>query len=51
MKRAHIGSVLNFDLCDLQVVGQIKNPGIMSCTLIRCTYDKNLEMSQPLVQE
>jgi hypothetical protein len=23
----------------------------MSCTLIRYTYDKNLEMIQPLVQE
>jgi hypothetical protein len=32
-------------------VGQIKNPGIMSCILIRYTYDKNLEMIQPLVQE
>jgi hypothetical protein len=30
-------------------VGQIKNLGIMSCILIRCTYDKNLEMIQPLV--
>jgi hypothetical protein len=46
MKRAHIGAVLNFDLCDLQNLGQI-----MSCILIRCTYDKNLEMIQPLVQE
>jgi hypothetical protein len=51
MKCAHIGAVLNFDLCDLQKVGQIKNPGIMSCILIRCTYDKNLEIIQPLVQE
>jgi hypothetical protein len=42
MKRANIGAVLN---CDLEKVGQIKNPGIMSCT-----YD-NLEMIQPLVQE
>jgi hypothetical protein len=25
MKRAHIGAILNFDLCDLQKVGQIKN--------------------------
>jgi hypothetical protein len=25
MKCAHIGTVLNFDLCDLQKVGQIKN--------------------------
>jgi hypothetical protein len=48
MKRAHIGAVLNFDP---QKVGQIKNPGIMSCILIRCTYNKNLEMIQPLVQE
>jgi hypothetical protein len=24
MKRAHISAVLNFDLCDLQKVGQIK---------------------------
>jgi hypothetical protein len=51
MKRAHIGAVLNFDLCDLQKVGQIKNPGSMSCILIRCTHDKNLEMIQSLVQE
>jgi hypothetical protein len=51
MKRAHIGAVLNFDLCDLQKVGKIKNSGNMSCILIRCTYDKNLEMIQPLVQE
>jgi hypothetical protein len=33
MKRAHIGDVLNFDLCDIQKVGQIKNLGIMSCIL------------------
>jgi hypothetical protein len=51
MKRTHIGAVLNFDLCDLQKVCQIKNPGIMSCILITCTYDTNLEMSQPLVQK
>jgi hypothetical protein len=44
MKRANIGAILNFD-CDLQKVGKIKNPGIMSCTLIRCTYDKNMEIS------
>jgi hypothetical protein len=50
MKRANIGAVLNFDLCDLQKVGQIKNPG-MSCIRIRCTHDKNLEMIQSLVQE
>jgi hypothetical protein len=49
MKHAHIGAVLNFYLCDLQKVGQIKNLDIMSCILIRCTYDKNLEMIQPLV--
>jgi hypothetical protein len=30
MKRANIGAVLNFDLCDLQKVEQIKNPSIMS---------------------
>jgi hypothetical protein len=47
MKRANIGAVLNFDLCDFQKLGQIKNPGIMSCILIRCTYDKNLEMILP----
>jgi hypothetical protein len=41
MKRVHIGAVLNFDLCDLQYAGQIKNPGTMSCILIRCTYDNN----------
>jgi hypothetical protein len=51
MKRANIGTVLNFDLSDLQKVGQIKNSGIISCILIRCTNDKNLEMIQPLVQE
>jgi hypothetical protein len=51
MKRANIGAVLNFELCDLQKVGQIKNPGIMSCILIRCTYDKNLGMIQPLVHK
>jgi hypothetical protein len=51
MKRANSGAVLSFDLCDLQKVGQIKNPGIMSSILIRCTYDKNLEMIQPLVKE
>jgi hypothetical protein len=50
MKRANIGSVLNFDLCDLQKVGQIKNQGIMSCILIRCTYDQNLEVIQLLAQ-
>jgi hypothetical protein len=46
MKRAHISDVSNLDLCDLQKVGQIKNPGILSCILIRCTHDKNLEMIQ-----
>jgi hypothetical protein len=51
MKRVNIGAVLNLDLCDLQKVGHIKNPGIMSCILIRYTHDKNLEMIQPLVQE
>jgi hypothetical protein len=51
MKHANIGAVLNFDHCDLQKVGQIKNPGIMSCIFIRCIYDKTLEMIQPLVQE
>jgi hypothetical protein len=44
MKRVNTGAVLNFDLCDLQKLGQHKNPGTMSCILIRCTYDKNLEM-------
>jgi hypothetical protein len=51
MKRAHIGYILNFDRSDLQNVGQIKNPAIMSCILIRYTYDKNLEMIQLFVQE
>jgi hypothetical protein len=51
MKHVHIGDVLNFDLCDLQKIGQIKNPGIMLCIIIRYTYDKNLEMIQTLVQE
>jgi hypothetical protein len=51
MKRANIGAdVLNLT-SDLQKVGQIKNLGIMSCILIKCTYDKNLEMIQLLVQE
>jgi hypothetical protein len=52
MKRANIAcidAVMNFDLCDLQKVCQIKNLGIMSCILIRCTYDNNLEMIQPLL--
>jgi hypothetical protein len=30
MKRANIDAILNFDLSDLQKVGQIKNLGIMS---------------------
>jgi hypothetical protein len=47
-KRSNIGTVLNFDLCDLQKVGQIKNLGIMLCILIRCPNDNNLEMIQPL---
>jgi hypothetical protein len=51
MKRANIGAVLNFDLCDLGRVGKIKNLGIMSYILIRCTYDNKLEMIQPLVQD
>jgi hypothetical protein len=37
MKRANIGAILNFDLCDLQKVGKIKNQGIMSCILISST--------------
>jgi hypothetical protein len=48
MKRAHIGDVLNFDLCDIQKVGQIKNPGIISCILIRCTYDNKRPMGLAL---
>jgi hypothetical protein len=51
MKRANIGATLNFDLLFEGHRGQIKNLGIMSCNLIRCTYDKNLEMIQLLVQE
>jgi hypothetical protein len=51
MKCAHIGDILNFDLCDLQKVGKIKNVGIRSCILIRCPKVKHLEMIQPLVQE
>jgi hypothetical protein len=51
MKRANIGSFFNFDVCSLQKLGQIKNPGITSCILIGCTYAKHLEMIQPLVQE
>jgi hypothetical protein len=42
--------VFNFDLY-LPEVGQIKNPYIMSCILIRCTYDKNLEMIRLLLQK
>jgi hypothetical protein len=30
MKHAHSGVVLNFDLCDLQKVGRIKNP-VLGC--------------------
>jgi hypothetical protein len=41
---------MNFDLCDLQKVGQIKNQGIMSC-IPRYTFDKNLEMIQSSIQE
>jgi hypothetical protein len=48
MKCTHISAVLNFDLKN---VGQIKNLGIMSCILIRFTYDNTLKMIQPLVQE
>jgi hypothetical protein len=35
------------------MLGQIKNPGIMSCIFIiyTSTYDKNLELIQPLLQE
>jgi hypothetical protein len=44
------GDILNFDLGPSKV-GQIKNLGIMSCIPIRYTYDNNLEMIQPLVQE
>jgi hypothetical protein len=41
-----------FDLCDLHVKSRPnKNPGITSCILKRCTYVKNLEMIQPLLQE
>jgi hypothetical protein len=51
MKRAHIGAVLTLT-SQPSKVGQIKNPGIMSCILIRyITNDKNLEVIQPLVQE
>jgi hypothetical protein len=32
-------------------LGQIKNLGIMSCISIRCTYDTNLQLIQPLLQE
>jgi hypothetical protein len=32
-------------------VGQIKNPGIMSCIPIRWTHHKNLELIPSLVQE
>jgi hypothetical protein len=40
-------AILNFDL------GIIKNIFLVLChvSFIRCTYDKNLEMIQPLVQE
>jgi hypothetical protein len=51
MKHTHIGDVLNFDLCDLQKVGQIKNPGIMChvSLLDVPSNDKNLELIQPLI--
>jgi hypothetical protein len=40
------------DGCLAAIIGKIENPGIMSCILIRCTYNKNLELIQPLlVQE
>jgi hypothetical protein len=51
MNRAHIGAILDDDLCDLQNKGKIRNLGIMLCIIIRCTYDNNLEMIQPIVQE
>jgi hypothetical protein len=50
MKRANIGAVLNLDPVTLKV-GQIKNPDTISCIRIRYTYDKTLEVIQPLVQE
>jgi hypothetical protein len=40
-----------FELFAGNIYVQIKNPGIMSCILIRYTYDKNVEINQPLVQE
>jgi hypothetical protein len=37
MKHTNIDTAFNFDLCDLQKVGKIKNPGFTTCILIRCT--------------
>jgi hypothetical protein len=34
MKRTHIGAVLNFDLCDLQKVCQIKYPSWYHVSLL-----------------
>jgi hypothetical protein len=34
MKRDNIGTVLNFDLCDLQKVGKIKNTGSCHVSLL-----------------
>jgi hypothetical protein len=45
-KLASNGVILNWP----SKVGQMKNTGIMSIILIRYTYDKDLEMIQPLVQ-
>jgi hypothetical protein len=48
--RANNGAFLNLTSVTFKS-RSIENQGIMSCILIRFTYDKNLEMIQPLVQE
>jgi hypothetical protein len=50
MKRAHIGDILNFDLCDLQKYVKLKPWASCHVSLLD-TYDKILEMIQPLIQE
>jgi hypothetical protein len=41
MKRAHIGAVLNFDLCDLEKVGQIKTRASCHASLLDVLMIKN----------
>jgi hypothetical protein len=50
MKRAKNGAILNFDLCDLQKSNKKNGYYVMYPYYNIYTYDKNLEMIQPLVQ-